>query len=164
MVVASACLYPLGALVWQAVAGLGGSEDPIGFRPSIGLLGETVGWAVLIGSLSVVIAWPGAWLSRGWRAWWTPVLVVPVLLLGMKLPPNYGEDYTTGFEQLFARVAADTGVAFVPFFLDGVAADPELNLPDGLHPNTAGHRVLAENLVPALRPLLEELTAGGAAD
>ncbi|MFI4872565.1 MAG: hypothetical protein ACIARQ_12195 [Phycisphaerales bacterium JB061] len=80
VVVASACLYPLGALVWQAVAGLGGSEDPIGFRPSIGLLGETVGWAVLIGSLSVVIAWPGAWLSRGWRAWWTPVLVVPVLL------------------------------------------------------------------------------------
>ncbi len=83
---------------------------------------------------------------------------VAVLLLGMRMPPNYGEAYTTGFESLFARLAEDTGVAFVPFFLDGVAADPELNLPDGLHPNTAGQRVLATNLLPHLRPLVRELT------
>jgi acyl-CoA thioesterase-1 len=84
---------------------------------------------------------------------------VEVLLLGMKLPPNYGADYTTGFEQLFARIAAETGVPFVPFFLDGVAADPELNLPDGIHPNSEGHRVVAENLLGALRPLVQELSA-----
>lgn len=82
---------------------------------------------------------------------------VEVLLLGMKLPSNYGEQYASGFEQLFARLAEDTGVAFVPFFLDGVALDPELNLADGLHPNTAGHRILAANLLPALRPLVRAL-------
>lgn len=88
---------------------------------------------------------------------------VEVLLLGMKMPPNYGAAYTTGFEQVFARVAEDAGVAFVPFFLEGVAADPELNLPDGLHPNTAGHRILAANVLPALRPLVQALTPEPAA-
>jgi len=89
---------------------------------------------------------------------------VDVLLLGMMLPTNYGEDYATGFEQLYARLAEDTGVAFVPFFLDGVALDPELNLPDGLHPNTTGHRIVATNLLPALRPLVRALTPGAEAE
>ena len=80
LIAGAACVYPLGRFVWQAIAGLGGSSDPIGFRPSYGLLGETVGWAVLIGVLSVVLAWTGAWLSRGWRAWWSPILVAPVLM------------------------------------------------------------------------------------
>ena len=81
----------------------------------------------------------------------------------MKLPPNYGPDYITGFEEIFARVATDAVVPFVPFFLEGVAADPELNLPDGLHPNTAGHRILAANVLPALRPLVQALTPEPAA-
>jgi len=86
---------------------------------------------------------------------------VAVLLLGMKLPPNYGAAYATGFEELFARIAEDTGVAFVPFFLGEVAIDPALLLPDGLHPNTAGQRALARNLLPDLRPLVRELTQAG---
>ncbi|MFT4709327.1 MAG: acyl-CoA thioesterase-1 [Bacteroidia bacterium] len=82
---------------------------------------------------------------------------VDALLLGMKLPTNYGQEYTAGFEQLFVRIAEDTGVPFVAFFLEGVAMDPDLNLPDGLHPNTAGHRALAQNLLPVLRPLVRGL-------
>ena len=84
---------------------------------------------------------------------------VDALLLGMKLPTNYGADYTAGFEQVFTRVAEDTGVPYVAFFLDGVAMNPDLNLPDGLHPNTAGHRILAQNLLPTLRPLVRGLIA-----
>ena len=79
---------------------------------------------------------------------------VDAVLLGMKLPTNYGAEYTAGFEQLFARIAEDTGTPFVPFFLEGVAMDPALNLPDGLHPNTAGHRILAENVLPTLRSIV----------
>ena len=84
---------------------------------------------------------------------------IPLLLLGMKLPPNYGPAYTSGFAELFARVAEDTGVAFVPFFLEPVAADPELNLPDGLHPTSEGHRLIAEELLPVLRELVAELSS-----
>lgn len=80
-----------------------------------------------------------------------------VLLLGMVLPPNYGGTYTEAFAALYARVAEDLEVDLVPFFLRGVGGVPELNLPDGLHPTAEGHRVLAENLEPALARLLEEL-------
>lgn len=80
VIAGAACIYPLAVFAWKAVGGVSGSPDPIGFGPSFGLLGETVGWATLIGCLSVVVAWPGAWLSRGWRAWWSPVLVAPVLM------------------------------------------------------------------------------------
>ncbi|MCA9273379.1 MAG: hypothetical protein KDA31_10060 [Phycisphaerales bacterium] len=80
VIAGAACVYPLVHFMWKAVEGARGSPDPIGFSPSFGLLGETVGWAVLIGCLSVVIAWPGAWLSRGWRTWWSPVLVAPILM------------------------------------------------------------------------------------
>jgi len=80
VIAAAACVYPFGVFVVQAVSGLRGPVEGVGFRPSFGLLGETVGWAVLIGVLSVVIAWPGAWLSRGWRAWWSPILIAPVLM------------------------------------------------------------------------------------
>jgi acyl-CoA thioesterase-1 len=77
-----------------------------------------------------------------------------VLLLGMKLPPNYGADYARGFEALYARLAADTKVAFVPFFLDGVAGVPALNLPDGIHPTAEGHRRVAATLEPTIAGLL----------
>lgn len=82
---------------------------------------------------------------------------LPVLLLGMKLPPNYGSAYTEGFETVYQRVADDTGVTFVPFFLEGVAGDPTLNLPDGIHPTTAGHERIADNLEPVLRDLVTGL-------
>lgn len=79
-----------------------------------------------------------------------------VLLAGMRMPPNYGEAFTRQFEAVFPAVARRANVALVPFLLDGVAADPTLNQADGLHPNAAGHRVIADRLWPQLRPLLKK--------
>jgi acyl-CoA thioesterase-1 len=79
---------------------------------------------------------------------------VKVLLAGMRLPPNYGAAYTRDFAAVFVDVARQSGVPLVPFLLDGVAANASLNLTDGIHPNAAGHRIIAERLWPHLRPLL----------
>lgn len=83
-----------------------------------------------------------------------------VLLAGMRLPPNYGEGFTRQFEAIFPAVARRANVALVPFLLDGVAADPTLNQADGLHPNAAGHRVIADRLWPHLAPLLKKPSRG----
>jgi acyl-CoA thioesterase-1 len=80
-----------------------------------------------------------------------------VLLLGMKLPPNYGAAYTREFEAVFARVAAEQQVEFIPFFLEGVGGVPAMTMEDGLHPTAAGHRRLADNLYPVLSELVREL-------
>lgn len=77
------------------------------------------------------------------------------LLLGMRLPPSYGPLYVRRFEAVFPRLAEEQKVPLLPFLLEGVAGRPDLTLPDGLHPNAAGHRILAENLLPLLRDLLE---------
>lgn len=77
-----------------------------------------------------------------------------VLLAGMRVPPNYGDDFTRAFAAVFPDVARATGVALMPFLLDGVAGHAALNQPDGIHPTAAGHRLIAERLWPALKPLL----------
>jgi acyl-CoA thioesterase-1 len=77
-----------------------------------------------------------------------------VLLAGMKLPPNYGEAYTREFERMYAELAQANGVALLPFLLEGVAGRPELNLPDGIHPNARGQAIVAETVYRHLRPLL----------
>ncbi len=77
-----------------------------------------------------------------------------VLLAGMRVPPNYGEDYARAFAAVYPDVAKATGVPLVPFLLDGVAGDPKLNQLDGIHPTVEGQRVIAERLWPSLRPLL----------
>lgn len=82
--------------------------------------------------------------------------VVP-LLLGVRLPPNYGAEYVGGFEALYPRLAAELDVQLVPFFMQGVGGNPQLNLEDGMHPTTAGHERLADNVEPALRELLAKL-------
>ena len=79
-----------------------------------------------------------------------------VLLVGMKIPPSYGPEYAGGFEGLFVLLAGRHEVAFLPFLLDGVAADPELNQVDGIHPNAEGQRRVAANLTPYLISLLRE--------
>ena len=79
-----------------------------------------------------------------------------VLLAGMKLPPNYGPEYTASFEALFPALAAQYDVALLPFLLEGVAANPDLNLPDGIHPNARGTEIVARNVVAALLPMLAE--------
>ena len=77
-----------------------------------------------------------------------------VLLAGMRVPPNYGADYTRDFAAVFSEVARRTNVPLVPFLLEGVAAEVRLNQGDGIHPNAEGQRLIAEHLWPHLRPLL----------
>jgi acyl-CoA thioesterase I len=77
-----------------------------------------------------------------------------VLLAGMRLPPNYGAEYTKEFEAVFPEVARRAKVALMPFLLNGVAADPRLNQPDGIHPTAAGQQLIADRVWPYLRPLL----------
>ena len=78
----------------------------------------------------------------------------PVLLAGMKAPPNYGKDYAERFAALFPRVAAETGALLYPFFLDGVAGNPALNQADGIHPTAAGVAVIVERILPSVEALL----------
>ena len=77
-----------------------------------------------------------------------------VLLAGMRVPPNYGDDYARAFAGVFPAVARRLGVPLVPFLLDGVAGDAGLNQPDGIHPTAEGQRVIADRLWPHLRRLL----------
>lgn len=84
---------------------------------------------------------------------------VAVLLAGMKMPPNYGPEYTEEFESMYTALASENEVALVPFLLEGVAAKPELNLPDGIHPNADGYRIVAHTVGQALIPLLERLSS-----
>jgi acyl-CoA thioesterase I len=79
-----------------------------------------------------------------------------VLLAGMKLPPNYGSEYAAAFEAMFPALAAKYGVALLPFLLEGVAANPDLNQPDGIHPNARGTEIVARNVLAALLPMLGE--------
>jgi acyl-CoA thioesterase-1 len=83
-----------------------------------------------------------------------------VLLAGMLIPPNYGPDYAGRFAAIYPRLAAELDVPLVPFLLEGVGGEPDLNLADGIHPNAAGHRRLAENVLPHLRPLVAAAGSG----
>jgi len=75
-------------------------------------------------------------------------------LLGMRLPPNYGEKYTRGFEQVYRQVAADAEVPLLPFFIRGIENDPQMFLPDRIHPNAEAQTVIARNVGEFLRGLL----------
>jgi acyl-CoA thioesterase-1 len=77
-----------------------------------------------------------------------------VLLVGMMIPPNYGQRYSQEFRDMFTTLASRNSVALVPFLLDRVALDTELMQEDGIHPNARGQPRMLENLWPALRPLL----------
>src|SRR6187549_2215929 len=79
---------------------------------------------------------------------------ITVLLTGMEAPPNYGAAYTREFRQVFHDLAQVHKIAFVPFFLQGVAGIPTLNIADGIHPNPAGARIVEGTLWRALQPLL----------
>jgi acyl-CoA thioesterase-1 len=79
-----------------------------------------------------------------------------VLLLGMRIPPNYGAAYTAQFQQVYADLAQARHVATVPFLLDGIALNADLMQADGIHPNPAGQPRLLENVWPALMPLLKQ--------
>ena len=79
---------------------------------------------------------------------------VTVLLLGMKIPPNYGKAYTQAFEKVFAQVAKQQKVAFVPFFLEGVGGNNQLMQADNIHPNAQAQDKLVQNVWVQLQELL----------
>lgn len=84
---------------------------------------------------------------------------VRIIICGMKWLDHPPDDYVSGFEQMYADLAAKNHVALVPFLLERVIGDPALNLPDGFHPNPAGHKVLAENVWRILEPVAREVAA-----
>jgi acyl-CoA thioesterase-1 len=77
-----------------------------------------------------------------------------LVIVGVRLPPNLGPDYTDGFQAIFPRLAAANDVALIPRLLEGVAGDRELMRGDGIHPNEAGHRQVAQTVWRHLSPLL----------
>ena len=71
---------------------------------------------------------------------------IPTLLAGMKMPPNYGIEYTREFSKLFEDLANQEDVPLIPFLLEGVGGNPAMNLPDRIHPNPAGHQKIAQTV------------------
>ncbi len=80
---------------------------------------------------------------------------IRVLLTGMRAPPNLGRDYGAEFAAIYPELAAKHRVALYPFFLDGVAAEPELNQADGIHPNARGVELIVGRIAPRVIQLLE---------
>jgi acyl-CoA thioesterase-1 len=81
---------------------------------------------------------------------------LPVLLVGMRAPRNWGDEYADAFDAIYPALAAKAGVVLYPFFLEGVALDPNLNQADGIHPNAAGVRIIVNKLMPLITALLKE--------
>ena len=79
---------------------------------------------------------------------------VKILLAGMLMPPSLGPDYTSDFAAIYPELAGKNHLALVPFLLDGVALNPEFSQHDGIHPNAAGHAIVAETVWTYLLPLL----------
>lgn len=83
-----------------------------------------------------------------------------VLILGMRAPPNWGEAYDRAFDRIFPDLARAHQAALYPFFLEGVAMKPDLNQPDGLHPNARGVGILVERIGPVVEGLLAPMKGG----
>lgn len=79
---------------------------------------------------------------------------IPVLLAGMYAPPNLGSEYGEAFNAVYPRLAERHGVILYPFFLEGVAVEPGLNQPDGIHPNEDGVAVIVERILPYVMKVL----------
>ncbi|WP_232827412.1 arylesterase [Winogradskyella aurantiaca] len=77
-----------------------------------------------------------------------------IVLAGMELPPNMGQDYISEFRTIFSDLAANYEFPFIPFILNGVGGIKELNQADGIHPTIAGHKIVADNVWQVLQPLL----------
>jgi len=82
---------------------------------------------------------------------------LPVLLAGMRAPPNLGPEYQAAFDGMYPRLAQKHGALLYPFFLDGVAADTKLNQADGMHPNPAGVDVIVSRILPSVEDLLKQV-------
>jgi acyl-CoA thioesterase-1 len=79
---------------------------------------------------------------------------IEIILAGMEAPPNMGAHHINTFRTVFKDLAQQNNLPLIPFLLEGVAGEPELNLADGIHPNEQGHKIVAENVWKVLGPLL----------
>jgi acyl-CoA thioesterase-1 len=79
-----------------------------------------------------------------------------IVLAGMQVPPNLGPEYASGFQRVFAELARENNATLIPFLLEGVGGHRELNQDDLIHPNPAGHRIIAEVVWRALEPILRQ--------
>ncbi len=80
---------------------------------------------------------------------------VKVILAGMQVPPNLGQNYTETFQDIFPELAKTNKATLIPFILEGVAGYPDLNLEDGIHPTAEGHVILAETVWKFIEPMLQ---------
>jgi acyl-CoA thioesterase-1 len=88
---------------------------------------------------------------------------IAIVLVGMQIPEFGGDPYVRAFGEMFNELAEKNHTALVPYLLAGVAGDPSLNLPDRIHPNAAGQKILAENVWRVLEPVLQKASAAAAA-
>jgi len=79
-----------------------------------------------------------------------------VILAGMQIPPNYGPEYADDFKQVFTTLADAHGIVRIPFLLEGVGGRANMNQPDGIHPNRAGHQQIAKTLLPFILKQIQE--------
>lgn len=79
-----------------------------------------------------------------------------VILIGMRLPPNYGKRYADGFAEAFAQLAAERRIAYVPFLMEGVGGQAQMMQADGLHPNESAQPVMLEHVWRVLEPMLAQ--------
>jgi acyl-CoA thioesterase I len=84
-----------------------------------------------------------------------------VVIAGMQWPNHSGDDYVEAFGRMYGDLAQKNHAALIPYLLEGVSGHPDLNLPDGLHPNAAGHRILADNVWRVLEPVAREVANSG---
>ena len=82
---------------------------------------------------------------------------LPVLILGMKAPPNLGEDYRAKFDTIYTRLAAEYHQSIYTFYLDGVVGQPELNQPDGIHPNDKGVTIIVSRMMSLVEDFVSRL-------
>lgn len=80
-----------------------------------------------------------------------------IIIAGIQVPPNLGQEYTTEFQNLYPSLASDNNLDLIPFILEGVGGNPDLNLPDGIHPTAEGHQIIANNLWTILKPVIQNL-------
>lgn len=78
-----------------------------------------------------------------------------IILAGMQIPPNMGQEYASGFTEIYPSVAEETNVTLIPFLLENVGGIPELNLPDGIHPTEEGHQIVFETIWPYIEEKIE---------
>lgn len=80
-----------------------------------------------------------------------------IILTGMQVPPNLGPEYTGKFKEMYPEIAKEKNVTLIPFLLEDVGGNPELNQGDGIHPTAKGHKIIAETVWEELKPILQEI-------